>query len=426
MDGPPLRAAKDYGERVTGSVVRVRIDSIAAGGDGVARLDGLVVFVPRSAPGDLVDVRLQGGDRFARGEIERIVEPAPARAAPRCSHYEGDSCGGCQLQHLAYEAQLTAKRRIVTDALGRIARREATSDDVVPSPRPWEYRTKLTLAIREAAEHRIIGLRRRQNPDAIFQLRECPITHSRVVAAWREVQAAEGLLPKMRTLSGAIRIEGSDLLFDLNGGAAWPQAREFATACPSLAVVRWQPHGGRLRTVIDRRASASGIATFRQVNPEVATLLLDALEARVMAHAPAHCIDAYSGEGELAARLSRLGVAVTAIELDAAASAIAAERLPKPSRAVTAMVEDALPLALPADVVVVNPPRSGVDAHVTSVLEAAAPRPRAIVYVSCNPATLARDIGRLLGWRVAHLQPFDMFPQTAHVETLCELVPEAQ
>jgi 23S rRNA (uracil1939-C5)-methyltransferase len=406
-------------------VVRVHIDSIAAGGDGVGRLDGLVVFVPRSAPGDLVEVRLEGGDRFARGEILRMVEPSPGRVSPRCSHYEGDACGGCQLQHLGYDGQLAAKRRIVTDALERIARREARSEEVVASPRAWEYRTKLTLAIREGAEHRIIGLRRRNNPDAIFPLRECPITHARVVAAWREVQLAEGLLPRMRTMSGAIRVEGGDLLFDLNGGAAWPQSREFASACPSLSVVRWQPHGGRLRTVIDRRASPSAVAAFRQVNPEVAALLLDAVQGRVMAHTPSHCIDAYSGEGELADRLARAGVSVTAIELDAAASAIATARLPNGARAVTALVEDALPQALPADVVVVNPPRSGVDARVTSTLAAAAPPPRAIVYVSCNPATLARDISRLPGWRVAHLQPFDMFPQTAHVETLCELVPEA-
>jgi len=87
--------------------------------------------------------------------------------------------------------------------------------------------------------------------------------------------------------------------------------------------------------------------------------------------------------------------------------------------------EDALPTALPADVVILNPPRAGVDARVTAALEAARASTRAIVYVSCDPATLARDVGRLGGWRIASLESFDMFPQTAHVETVCELIPES-
>jgi 23S rRNA (uracil1939-C5)-methyltransferase len=116
---------------------------------------------------------------------------------------------------------------------------------------------------------------------------------------------------------------------------------------------------------------------------------------------------------------------VTAIELDAAAAAWCAQRLPAGSRAIAGRVEDALPTALPADVVILNPPRAGVDARVTSTLEQATPAPRAVIYVSCDPATLARDIARMPRWRIASLLAFDMFPQTAHVETVCELVPEA-
>jgi 23S rRNA (uracil1939-C5)-methyltransferase len=118
---------------------------------------------------------------------------------------------------------------------------------------------------------------------------------------------------------------------------------------------------------------------------------------------------------------------VTAIELDGEASAYSASRLPAGSSAVQARVEDALETALPADVVILNPPRAGVDARVTTLLAAAVrrpARPRAVLYVSCDPATLARDVGRMTGWRIARLTAFDMFPQTAHVETVCELVPE--
>src|SRR5688500_4805070 len=98
-----------------------RIESIAAGGDGVARVDGLVVFVPREAPGDVAELRIETKGRFARGTIERLTIASPQRVDPPCTHYTRDRCGGCQIQHVRYEAQLDAKRSIVRDAMRRIA-----------------------------------------------------------------------------------------------------------------------------------------------------------------------------------------------------------------------------------------------------------------------------------------------------------------
>jgi 23S rRNA (uracil1939-C5)-methyltransferase len=115
---------------------------------------------------------------------------------------------------------------------------------------------------------------------------------------------------------------------------------------------------------------------------------------------------------------------VTAIELDPDASEWSASRLTDPSRAIRAKVEDALPGLLPADLVILNPPRAGVDPRVTATLEAEARHVRGVIYVSCDPATLARDLSRLPSYRVESLHAFDMFPQTAHVETVCELRPE--
>jgi 23S rRNA (uracil1939-C5)-methyltransferase len=137
-------------------------------------------------------------------------------------------------------------------------------------------------------------------------------------------------------------------------------------------------------------------------------------------------IDAYAGGGDTAIPLAADGVAVTAIELDRDAVTGFAGRLVPPSRAIVGRVEDHLSRALPADVVILNPPRAGVDARVTTALESATAPPRAIVYVSCDPATLARDVARLPRYRVADVRAFDMFPQTAHVETVCELVPSAE
>jgi 23S rRNA (uracil1939-C5)-methyltransferase len=136
-------------------------------------------------------------------------------------------------------------------------------------------------------------------------------------------------------------------------------------------------------------------------------------------------VDAYAGMGDTAVPLAADGRTVLAIELDRDAVQTFQDRLPPPSLAIVGRVEDHLAAALPADVVLLNPPRAGVDARVTAVLEGINRAPRAILYVSCDPATLARDVARLPRYRVASLRAYDMFPQTAHVETVCELVPEA-
>ncbi|HKW10900.1 MAG TPA: hypothetical protein VJO33_11025, partial [Gemmatimonadaceae bacterium] len=146
---------------------------------------------------------------------------------------------------------------------------------------------------------------------------------------------------------------------------------------------------------------------------------------RVASYAPSTVIDAFAGIGDTAAALAALGARVTAIELDREAAALCATRLPAGSRSLVGRVESVLTSALPADVVVVNPPRVGLHERVTTTLEREKRRPRAIVYVSCDPATLARDLARLPGYRIASIETFDMFPQTAHVETVCELVPVA-
>jgi 23S rRNA (uracil1939-C5)-methyltransferase len=278
------------------------------------------------------------------------------------------------------------------------------------------------------------GLRAHDDPDAVFALVDCPITDERVVAAWRDVLGAAEHLPRdARELRGAVRLlDAGDgpaaAVFSLEGGGEWPGAARFFDALPALAALWWQPGGGRRRLLHDRRGDGAPGASFVQVNPGVAARLADDVVATVLAHAPASFVDAYAGAGDVAVRVAAAGVRVSAIEWDAEAAAYAGERLPAGSRAQAARVEDALPGALPADVVLVNPPRAGLDAAVTAALERAAAgafgaAPRALVYVSCNPATLARDLARLPSYRLRRVQPYDMFPQTAHVETLVELVP---
>lgn len=407
------------------ALVTVDITSIATGGDGVARHEGLVVFVPRTAPGDRVQARVRVKGRFARGSVVRVEQRGPGRAEPSCAHYDGDRCGGCQLQHLTLEAQRSAKALIVRDAFLRIGKREVAPPEVRGAGDGWRYRRKLTLALKRAGSGWCAGLHRAGAPDEVFALDDCPITDTRVVAGFRDVLAQGGaLLPDAHALRASLRRAGEELLLVIEGGERWPTARAFADAVPAVAATWWVNDQGERRLVRDRRAERDPGASFVQVNAAVAAALGVHVEERVHAHAPATVVDGYAGSGDLAAALASRGIAVTAIELDSDASAWCAARLAAPSRAIAARVEDVIAGVLPVDVVVLNPPRAGVAPAVTDALLRCQPGPRSIIIISCDPATLARDVARLPGWRVASLVCFDMFPQTAHVETVCELVPE--
>ena len=259
----------------------------------------------------------------------------------------------------------------------------------------------------------------------MFDLKDCPITDERVLAVWAELRPAFELLPDARELRVAVRLleEGASVVVE--GGTLWRGSERFLAATPSVTELWWGPEDGRTRRVGGRGAAESAGASFVQVNARVAAALRAHVLERVRSHEPERVVDAYAGSGDTVLPLVSDGRTVVAIELDGDAVACFAGRMPAPSKAVVGRVEEHLAAALPADVVLLNPPRAGVDARVTAALEDAGTPPRAIVYVSCDPATLARDVARMPRYRVASLRAFDMFPQTAHVETVCELVPEA-
>lgn len=407
------------------AVVSVAIESIAAGGDGVGRADGLVVFVPRTAPGDVVTAQTSGKGHFARGALRSLVTTSPVRIEPPCPHYTRDKCGGCQLQHMTYDSQLTAKQIIVRDSLQRIGKRHVDPPPIERSPKEWRYRTKLTLAMRRRGARWIAGLHPYDDPAHVFPLADCPITDRQVVAAWREVMDADAFFPDAQELRGSVRITSGSATFVMMGGQSWAARDQFSAAVPSISAVWWEPGDDKPRRLLyDRRSDREPSASFAQVNAEMAEVLRSYVLDRVRSYEPRSVIDGYAGAGHTAIALSQEGAHVTAIELDRDASDWSASRLVAPSRAIPARVEEALPGVLPADVVILNPPRAGVDSRVTATLEAEAAHLRAVMYVSCNPATLARDLSRLPSYRIESLRAFDMFPQTAHVETVCELRPD--
>ncbi len=413
----------------------VTIERLAAGGDGVARHDGMVVFVPRSVPGDVVSVSLVRSRTFARGRILQLLTPSADREPAPCQHYDGDRCGGCQLQGIQYPAQLAIKGELIRDALVRIAKQSVNVVNVTASPNPWRYRNTLTLALqrdRLRPSGWLAGMHVAGDPTQLFELKECLIAMPEVMEGWRQLMSTAQQLPRAMALRVTIRLLASGgLALTVEGGAQWKQSsiEALVAGVPGVHAVWWVRDDEVRALRFDRRTTQEAGASFAQVNPAVATSLRDYVITQVDAVSPDAVVDAYAGSGALAARLLREGRRVTAIELDQEASAVASAALHGDplARVLTGRVEHLLPHALPAAVVILNPPRAGVDATVPALIAAPAAAVQRLIYVSCDPATLGRDIARLgVGWRISAVQGFDMFPQTSHVETVCTIDREAQ
>ncbi len=427
------------------TVATLRVDAIAAGGDGVGRLNGLATFIPRTAPGELVQAAVTVHGRLARGRLLQLLEGAPERVAPACPHYEGDRCGGCQLQHLAPAAQGEVRRRLVQDALERIGGRRIPLPPLVTGA-AWGYRGRITLALQRRGTRWRGGLHPHDDPGRVFDLRACPIAHPRLLEVWGALRPQLGVerLPEATALRLSLRLapaasggeDGVVLVLEggrhWGGGGAW--GAEVLRTVPSVLGCWWHPEGSaECHALVERPGEATVSATaFAQVHAAQANRLREHVASVVRELGPRTVVDAYAGVGRLAAQLQAGGVAGVAIEADPVGADEARRLLAEAAgsarpawRVETALVEAALPGALPADVVVMNPPRRGVTPEVCQLLDGAAARgTRAVIYVSCDPATLARDLRRLPAWRITSVTCFDLFPQTAHVESVCVLQPE--
>ena len=432
----PSRSRRPESERPETSTT-LRIESIAAGGSGVGRSEGVACFVPRTAPNDVAQVALRMRSRFATGRLLQVLEPSPDRVEPRCSHYIADRCGGCQLQHMHGDAQRDARASIVRDAIQRIARRDVVLPRVVAGPSDWEYRRRLTLSLQRRGARWIGGLHPYDDATKVFDLRECPITRPELVRVWNTVREHFHLLPETDSLRIALRLlDDGQVAVVVIGGSNWQNLGDFSAAVADANVgvrdVWWENTSGHSEQVgapDDWRPVDDALA-FVQVNTAVATMLRQHVVERVLAFKPVHVLDAYAGSGLLTEQLAHAGVAVTSIELDERAVVRADQRTRGLSNVTihAGSVETLVPTALASrpDVIVVNPPRRGLEPELPQLLnDSSTSATRAIVYISCDPATLARDLSGMPDWRISSLQCFDMFPQTAHVETVCLLEPES-
>jgi 23S rRNA (uracil1939-C5)-methyltransferase len=408
---------------VTEAGPQVNIRAIAAGGDGVATLpDGRTVFVPRAAPGDHLVLRdLQLHKRFARAEIAAEISPGPDRVIPPCPHYLADRCGSCQLMHLSAGAQRVAKGRIAGDAMRRIAHFELSDPDVTPSPEEFGYRSKVTFTMQRGR----LGYHPVNQPTRVFEVRVCLVAHPALRSLHAALRGARSHLPQdnARVVLRLDRAHGLHVIVITPARAdSWTGGRALHRALMSAGascVVWWQPEDGTARAIAG--AEDPWPATvFEQVHPAMGVIVRNAALEALGELSGMAAWDLYAGIGETTSGLVSRGAVVSSVESDPRAVALAESRGPAGPRRLVGRVEDVVATLSIPHVVVTNPPRTGMAPRaIEALLRANASR---IAYISCDPATLARDLAHLVPtYRLASLQGFDQFPQTAHLESLAVL-----
>jgi 23S rRNA (uracil1939-C5)-methyltransferase len=380
--------------------LEVDVERILPGGMGLAHAGGKTVFVSLAAPGDRVRVRVdrrQGDILFA--SIEEIITPSPVRVEPPCPYF--GRCGGCDFQQLTYEAQLAAKAEMIRDCLHRIARLENIPDFVVTgSPNNWRYRMRATWQIDQ--EERRIGYYERGSR-RVCDVVDCAVLRPELQEKLEQVRATEWrrFPPGLKHL---------DVVAGEDGVSFVPQFAEFYTNELSLTI---------RGEVYNYNAEA-----FFQINPSLLEPLIDFALGDASGET---VLDLYCGVGLFTLPLSRRFKNVTGVEANSAAARFARRNLQRAgltnARVITATVTDWFKNVGtgPVDFILLDPPRAGAEsAVIKGMLDL---HPAQISYVSCDPATLARDLKKLMaaGYVVDSIAAFDLFPQTHHVETVVRL-----
>lgn len=410
-----------------GEPVEILLDGITHGGEAVGRLpDGRACFVPYALPGERVQIEVvEQRKRWARGRVLSILTPSPDRVEPPCPYFGPDRCGGCQLQHLAPAAQPALKRRILTEQLQRIGANPDPPVAPTVHVRDFGYRNNARFGVDGGGR---LGFRR-ANSNHLIPIEACLLLDEQVQAlreeagdSWRgalEVVVRAGLRTGERVMvvhpgeSGLSPLPPGDTPVAVTGRPGRSQA------------LRGQP---ALSEMVAGRRFRISPTSFFQASTAGAEVLCGLVRQAADIHQGDTALDLYAGVGLFAAILADQGAHVTAVEEDRGAVGDARQNLAADEVEVVcadaeAYVRDLAARGQTADVVVLDPPRRGAGGAVCQAMSAL--RPRVIVYVSCDPAALARDARTLseLGYALSAAVPVDQFAQTAAIETVATFTP---
>jgi 23S rRNA (uracil1939-C5)-methyltransferase len=408
------------------SVIELELESMAHGGDAIGHHQGRAVFVPLGMPGDVARVRIEETTRrFVRGQLVEVIRPAAERVEPPCRYF--GLCGGCQWQHIDYAAQLALKRQILLDQLTHLGEQQApVVHPTLGMENPWGYRNHVQLQVDREGR---VGFHALRTHDVV-PVEACWITHALLDELWGALDVEfEGL--RGITLRAGIHTEEQMVIFE--GAHSRPPALDvdmpvsclYQTSEDEVTVLAGDScyH----EELLGRRFQVSG-PSFFQVNTEQAERMIEVMRGYLNLAPNEELLDAFCGVGTFGLSLANQAATVVGIESSpwAIKDALANQREPNVVL-MQGMVEQVLPgLEARFDAVVLDPPRAGC---APQALEAMARcEPRSIVYASCDPATLARDVKQLGAWgyRLAEVQPIDLFPHSYHIEAVARFEREAR
>jgi 23S rRNA (uracil1939-C5)-methyltransferase len=373
-----------------GDRFELHIDRLSVGGRGVGRKDGIVVFVDLVAPNEDVEVEVTFVKKnLVEAKLVRVVEPSCYRIDPPCVHFK-EGCGGCSWQHIGYDAQLKAKRELVAEALRKFSGfKDVALEPTVPSPLAFRYRNRIQVHVQGST----VGFHARGS-HRIVDVKDCLITEEPLVKKIQEIR--QGKVPGDR-----------------------------------IQIYRSQEN-----EVLAENAEEQSSLAFSQVNSSQNTQLIHAVldqaqKTSQRSSTPSVILDLYSGSGNFTFPLAELfpQAKVTGVELNSPAVQRGNDVAKQQNKLVhfeRAKVEEFLKRWKPPGaqyLILIDPPRTGCDPAAIKILKDL--KPTCLIYISCHPVTLARDLKPFseAGWTINFAQPYDMFPQTDHVETLVVLDP---
>ncbi|MDD6483415.1 MAG: 23S rRNA (uracil(1939)-C(5))-methyltransferase RlmD [Clostridiales bacterium] len=400
----------------------IEITGMTSNGRGVGRIGGMAVFVAGAVPGDKCTVKITKRKKtFAEGELAEIIEPSAKRTEPVCTAF--GKCGGCAMMNMLYEAQLAQKEKIITDALRRIGGfGDFSLDKMNGADNPLRYRNKAIFALKggkfgffEGKTHSLVPAE-----DCFL----CPGEFSKIAAAAAEVFDGRIFIRKSEASGKIMAMLMPEGNFDRK--KAIEQIRAACGAVESIMLKgEKKPLFGR--EVLEEQLMGVRFevspGSFLQVNPEMTKRLYRCALEFAKIDKSTRLLDLYCGIGTISLLAAKQAGSVVGVELveDAVKNARKNARKNGIENAefYAGKVGDIIEKLSQADTVIMDPPRAGSDERTINAIAAAAPE--RIVYISCDPSTLARD-ARLFaerGYRIKSAQGFDMFPQTMHVETVC-------
>jgi 23S rRNA (uracil1939-C5)-methyltransferase len=404
----------------------LHLTTIAHGGAALGRHEGRVIFVPYGLPGETVRAKItEDKERYAFARLVEVLEPSSDRIAPPCPHFGPDGCGGCQWQHIDYQAQLRFKADIVADQLTRIGKIAGpTVRPAIPDPSGWAYRNHAQF---HPAPGGVLGFQRASG-QGVIAVDECLILHPLLSDLYATLDLdLPGLL--RLSLRAGTALGEQMVIFEMEDDLPPALESDLPVSCVLLlSAGRHANLIGRnhITEIVADRTYRISASSFFQVNtPQAAQLVRQVLEYLNLQGSET-VLDAYCGVGLFTAHLAERAGLVVGVELAPTAVADLLENTTDLDN--VEVIEGSIEAVLrdfdfPIDAAVVDPPRAGIDRFALDALVER--RPARLAYVSCDPATLARDAKRLnaAGYRLVEVQPVDMFPQTYHIESVALFVP---